>query len=132
GEEAEQAPLRQCLQLYSFLWAHHRPSLAAPLRPSVARPPLPPPWASHTSLRAPPLMGALVRPVARPTEGVPPARVPFSRTRSSAPAPLPPLPPLHGDGGERGRKIGGSRGGKRGSAAPGPPPFSYLPLLREQ
>ncbi|CAI5529808.1 unnamed protein product [Closterium sp. Naga37s-1] len=28
--------------------------------------------------------------------------------------------------------LGGSGGGWRGSAAPGPPPFSYLPLLREQ
>ncbi|CAI7815001.1 unnamed protein product [Closterium sp. NIES-53] len=34
-------------------------------------------------------------------EGVLPTHVPCSRTRSSAPAPLPPLSPLHGDRGER-------------------------------
>ncbi|CAI7930934.1 unnamed protein product [Closterium sp. NIES-54] len=33
-----------------------------------------------------------------------------------------------GEGGE----LGGSGGGRRGSAEPGPPPLSYLPLLRVQ
>ncbi|CAI7828973.1 unnamed protein product, partial [Closterium sp. NIES-54] len=46
----------------------------------------------------PPLTAAPVPWVRGWQEGVLPARVPYSRTCSSAPAPL---PPLHGDGGER-------------------------------
>ncbi|CAI7843776.1 unnamed protein product [Closterium sp. NIES-53] len=93
------------------------PLTAAPVPFTRAAPPPPP------SPPSPPSMGT----AGRGCEGV--ADVPQQQQlplRLLLSLSVPHL--VLGEGGE----LGGSGGGRRGSAAPAPPPFSYLPLLRVQ